>query len=236
MIKGKGFYVALAVCLVSVGAAAFNTYKSVRDFSPTKQDLNSAEGTTGTETSDWEPVEYDAEKEIEQVDTKTEASEVLDDNTAGAIEEKEDKNLEQADANSSSAIISPVSKKVIKGYSKDNPVYSKTLNDWRVHNATDFEAEQGQKVRSMTDGVVKNVENDPLLGKTIVIAHNNETMAYYSGLGDTTFVKPKDKVTAGQEIGSINTVPSESADGYHLHLAIKRQGKWINPLEIIGQD
>ncbi len=108
------------------------------------------------------------------------------------------------------------------------------MNDWRVHEGIDLAAEQGSKVKSITNGKVKEIYNDSLYGTTMVIEHEGSFVAYYSGLGETTLVNANDAVEAGQEIASINDIPCEAADGYHLHLAIKKDGKFINPKEILG--
>jgi murein DD-endopeptidase MepM/ murein hydrolase activator NlpD len=238
MLKGKGFYIALGVCLLSVGAAAFNTYKSVKDFSPQTQELNEEESNADDEKGYLEIAEYNDKEEAEQVDSKTSKMEIIEEKSGNIDGDKIEENAEKTNAapQNAGAIVYPMGKKIIKDYSQDKPVYSKTLNDWRVHNAIDFEAEQGEKVKAITDGVVKSIENDPLLGTKLIISHNGGIVAYYSGLGSTTLVKPKDKIITGQEIGSVNNVPSETADGYHLHFAIKKQGKWVNPSEVIGQD
>ena len=68
-----------------------------------------------------------------------------------------------------------------------------------------------------------------------MIDHNGEFVAYYSGLGNTTMVNANDKVEAGQDIGSINDIPSEKEDGYHLHLAIKKDDSFVDPTDVLGK-
>ena len=73
----------------------------------------------------------------------------------------------------------------------------------------------------------------------LLAAHNKdpfhiehgETGGCYCGL-ETMDVKAGDTVKAGQKIGTVGTTPCESADDPHLHFAVKKSGKWIDPLTI----
>ena len=85
----------------------------------------------------------------------------------------------------------------------------------------------------MNSGTVTDVFDDPAIGMTVVIDHDQGFISYYSGLGNTVMVKKDDKVRAGQDIGSINDIPSEAADGYHLHLGVKKDGIWVDPMSIL---
>ncbi len=216
----KGFYIALGICLVAIGAAAWMTYNSVVNF----MEPNPSE------------IANQAKKDAPSAEDK-QAGNTL----SGIKEEKEEKeetpnkaavtNTEQQD----SLVIYPVSNNVVKGYSNSNPVFSRTLSDWRVHNATDFAAEQGSTVKAMNSGEVADVYNDPTLGMTVAITHDAGYTAYYSGLGDTVSVEKGQRVSAGDDIGCINDVPSEISDGYHLHLAIKSGDDWVDPMSILKE-
>ena len=85
----------------------------------------------------------------------------------------------------------------------------------------------------MNSGIVTDIFNSPALGMTVVIEHDQGFVSYYSGLGDTVMVKKDDRVTAGQDIGSINDIPSEINDGPHLHLEIKKDGTLVDPMSIL---
>ena len=48
-------------------------------------------------------------------------------------------------------------------------------------------------------------------------------------------VKAGDKVSIRQSIGKLDGVPSEMQDNRpHLHFAVRRDGKWLNPMDILG--
>ena len=60
-----------------------------------------------------------------------------------------------------------------------------------------------------------------------------ELEVYYYGV-DEIAVKAGDTVAQGDAIGVLGSVPCESADGDHLHFAVKRAGAWIDPLELLS--
>lgn len=230
--KTKGFYLALGVCLFAIGAAAVTTYDSFVNYG--KKNESSISGQNS------EPVPSQSNKNvnkeihgvtIDEGESFNEFSnltgEESDENNDIAV------NAPKSNEEETSLIVYPCSKEIIKEFSGENPVFSKTMGDWRIHSGVDFKTEQGEKVKSITSGTVKDIYEDPLLGKTIVIEHNNGITAVYSGFGDTTFVNKDDKVDSGQEIGSVNDVPSEMLDGYHLHFATKKDDKFINPIDVL---
>ena len=70
------------------------------------------------------------------------------------------------------SVVYPVGGNVLKEFSGEAPVYSVTLDDWRVHEGVDFAAEKGAVVKAFTGGQVKEIYDDPMLGKTMVISHS----------------------------------------------------------------
>ena len=42
-------------------------------------------------------------------------------------------------------------------------------------------------------------------------------------------------VKAGQKIGSVGVVPMELTEEPHLHLELKKDGKWVDPTEILTE-
>lgn len=224
--KGIHFYIALCICIISVGVAAFATYDSIQCFN--KKEEVVASKTQQNEKASSQNKLNSNDNIVPELDTKNEENK----STSNLNEEPS----EAIPTNSTSAglIVYPTNKNIIKEYSGNNPVFSKTFGDWRTHNGIDLEAEQGSKIKAITNGTVQEIYNDPLLGTTMSIQHEGDFIAYYSGLGETTLVNVGDKVEAGQEIASINDIPCESADGYHLHLSVKKDDKFINPIDILG--
>lgn len=243
--SNKGFYTAFGICLLAIAVAAIMTYSDVYNvFSPSKSEdsstnLDSSDIVVSSEelTSETQAKPYSSEplvSEISSVESEmTKSANAVPENQTES--EEQSKNEEPQINQSNAPNIYPSGKNVIKNYSNGNPVYSVTLNDWRVHDGVDFAAEKGSIVRSITDGNVKEIYNDQALGTTIVIDHG-DFEAYYCGLGDTTLVNPGDNVAMAQDIGSIKSVPCELLEQDHLHLAIKKDNSFIDPITILQLD
>lgn len=260
--SNKSFYIALAVCILAVGAATWSTYSSVMNYmnpKPKSTALTSAADTPAdrvisgisgyknntsssilpqsssqSDASSLSSEDSDSasspESTVETSVTQTQVDEVKETSNDEAIETG---NTPDYNPEYSGALVYPVGKNILKHYSAENPVYSKTFNDWRAHLGIDFAADKGDPVKAMTGGVVKEIYNDDLLGVTVVIEHNGGFVGYYSGLGETIMIKPGEGVGAGDIIGAVKEVPSELLDDSHLHLEIKVGDKLVDPLEFL---
>ncbi len=254
----RGFIVAMTVCLVAIGAASISTYRNIKDYIDPPADITTISSDTEKASDDINvnqnlngildtdsvislpPVvvatDTDSDKIIDHTSSDTAQNHHISLNGGTDTESESDLESESdTDTIISETFLYPVGHDVIKEYSGDSLVYSETMDDWRVHLGTDFYAEKGTKVKPMTNGTVTNVYSDALLGVTVVIDHGNSVSAYYSGLGSTVLVNVGDTVSASDYIGSINVVPSESLDKPHLHLAVRVNEEWVNPMEIIQQ-
>lgn len=118
-------------------------------------------------------------------------------------------------------------------YSRDSEyvlVFKKTLNEWSVHNGVDFLAEEGAAVVAICDGTVTSVRNEYGMGNIVEITHADGLVSSYFSLGDDIEVSEGDKVKKGDKIGSVSTSAAyEYAEGAHLHLEMKKDGKFVNP-------
>ncbi len=134
--------------------------------------------------------------------------------------------------------VSPVVGEVTKHHSVDTPVFSNTLNEWRVHTGIDISADEGAEVFCSADGVVTRVYSDPLLGKTVEITHEGGIVSTYSNLATASItVNEGDEVKSGALLGKVgDTSLSELADEAHLHFGIKVNGVSVNPLDYISED
>lgn len=130
----------------------------------------------------------------------------------------------------------PMNAEILKEYSDGKLVFSKTMNDWRVHNAVDFKAEEGEQVKSTAYGTVVEIFDDSLYGTTVVIDHGNGVTAKYCGINSKTLeVKKGRTVDTGSLIGYLGTVPCEKEDGCHLHFEVIYKNKTVDPLELMGR-
>ncbi len=134
--------------------------------------------------------------------------------------------------------VSPLVGEIVKGHSLEVPVFSNTLNEWRVHTGIDISADEGSDVYASADGTVTKVYSDPFLGKTVEITHTGNIISVYSNLDNNgVVVKVGDKVNSGDKIGLVgDTSLSELADESHLHFAIRVDGVSVNPLDYISED
>ena len=243
--KNVGFYIALSICMVTVAAAAWTTYGSVMDYSELAEESSeqSAEVKVDKDVS-GEKYESQAEasddSDEESIESLAEESEDFDDDSEesdepGAeppqnLQEESEETVETAVDTSRT---SPIEKgKIIKKFSPNNPIQSKTMSDWRTHSGVDISASKGTPVRAITGGTVKMIYKDALLGNVIAVEHTGGFTAYYCGLTDTPVVKTGNIVSTGDTIGYVGTVPGEILDESHLHLEIKSDSDLIDPTTI----
>lgn len=134
--------------------------------------------------------------------------------------------------------VSPVVGEVTKHHSLDTPVFSNTLNEWRVHTGIDISADEGTEVFAAADGVVSKVYSDPLLGRAVEVTHEGGIVSIYANLDSSNIaVKEGDAVASGALIGHVgDTSLSELADEPHLHFAVKVNGVSVNPLDYISEE
>ena len=123
---------------------------------------------------------------------------------------------------------------VIKPCSIRKLAYSRTMNDWRVHNGLDIAAEKGEIVKSAAEGKVTDILHDSLYGTTIVVNQNDGLMVYYRGLNKETAVREGENIAAGATIGTVGEIPCEAADGTHLHIEVMKENKYLDPADIFG--
>ncbi len=136
------------------------------------------------------------------------------------------------------SFVAPLVGAVAKGHSLEMPVFSATLNEWRVHTGIDIEAEADSPVYAGADGTVTNVFYDNYYGKSVEVTHPDGIVSVYSNLdGDTIAVKVGDSVKTGAKLGTIgDTSLTELADEPHLHFSVKVNGKAVNPLDYITEE
>ena len=236
-----GFYAALSVCLIAVCMAVYSTYNTV--VNPTGDKLTTMptqaqqvnKPVTGIretfpEITTEEPTEPPTENEITTLPTivaekepPTTETTTKSSNPALQTMLAADLHLKQPLANA----------QIIREYSQES-VYFKTLNVWKPHLGVDYAGKLGDKVSAMTGGEVTKVTDDKLFGKTVEVSVNN-AVCVYSGLGSVA-VKQGDRLDPGDEIGTVGSVPFEACDEPHIHIAVKINGTYADPLNFIGND
>ena len=134
------------------------------------------------------------------------------------------------------SFICPVKGTMIKSYSADIPVFSLTMEDYRVHTGIDISADAGTQVMAAASGTITKVEFDPLMGQTVEITHDGDYVTTYRNLQTKmeSGIEVGVSVTAGDIIGYVgDTALVEISDSPHLHFEMKKDGKSLDPLSLI---
>ncbi len=151
----------------------------------------------------------------------------------------DDPPAEDVDAPVKLVFTNPVEGYLLKGYDIDMPVYSITMNDYRVHAGIDVYAEPGTPVVAMAEGEVQNVYNDPMMGNCISISHPNGIVSYYMGLSDEVCegIEIGAPVFCGQKLSSVgDSTLIEIGEESHMHFEVKVDNKYTDPLKYVAYD
>lgn len=124
----------------------------------------------------------------------------------------------------------PVKGTVSKKFSPEAPLYSKTLDQYTIHEGIDIDAELSAQVCAAAAGTVTKVYNDDKLGLTIEVTHDGGLISRYSNLSTDKMVGEGDVVEPGQVISGIgDTALFESIDPTHLHFEVWKDGQPVDP-------
>ncbi|MDD3303942.1 MAG: M23 family metallopeptidase [Clostridia bacterium] len=131
------------------------------------------------------------------------------------------------------AFSKPLDGEIIKIYSIDKVIYSKTLELWKIHDGIDIKADEGSVVKSIEKGNIEKIYSDPFYGYTIVIDHGQGYKSCYSNLSEKVLVKAKQTINKGTKIGYIgNTAIGEIKDDSHLHFMLFLNNENVDPTSI----
>ena len=132
----------------------------------------------------------------------------------------------------------PVAGSIIKPHSPDVLLRSITMNDYRAHVGIDISAPIGEAVRCCADGIVKEVWNDPMMGRCVSIAHSGGLVTVMKNLDNTlaSGIEPGRELAAGDVIGAIGeTALIEICEMPHLHIETELDGKAVDPMGYFDQ-
>lgn len=217
--KNANIYTALGICVVALAVA------SVISLVPDK--TKTAEETGFTRVSiKW------SERSVEQTEPETAA---VDIGVTGIEDVRRISEPATENKPFKGKFILPMGNDIIKDFSNGEMVYSRTMKDWRVHNGVDFAGASGNRVDAVADGEITAVYDDSFLGTVVEVDHGNGMTVSYCGLKKGTTLAEGVFVKGGEKIGTLGTVPAESADGDHLHLEIKVDGKTVDPLAALNR-
>lgn len=113
--------------------------------------------------------------------------------------------------------------------------YNPTLNSYYEHKGIDFVADAGTNVLAVEDGTVESIyKEDLLLGTQITIAHANGLKSVYRFVNETATLNVGDRVEKGSVIATVaEATGDEYKDGAHLHFALEKDGKAVDPTQYL---
>ena len=231
LLGGKGFYIALMLCVSVIALSAWMIVNNGRGEDPIEQVSVTTTPDVYYNASGWdtepEPTEVilqeipDVAEIFEPVPTQEPVAEVIAEVTPPALE-----------------VISPVQRSYVwpvigevdADYSMDALLYNETMGDWRTHDGIDIAAAVGEYVRAACAGTVVEVYEDVLYGTTVVMDHGDGLMSYYANLMAEPVVNVGDELLAGDILGGVGeTALCETAQTPHLHFAMSLDDKSIDP-------
>ena len=214
---GAGFYIVLLLCLAAVGVTGYFALFRNKTVQEPTSDIPSQTEVVGEAPEVEEPqVEASAPADVPVEDTVEMPEEPVDD--------------VQVVAEAPHLVVSPLNGDVITAFSNTALLYDPTMDDWRTHEGIDIAAAAGTNVLAACAGTVSSVTDDKMMGTTVVISHTGGYQTVYSNLQAKPAVAKGDTVSAGQIIGAVGTTSlAESAEGPHLHFAVLKSGKPVDP-------
>lgn len=212
MFGGRGYYIALALCLAAVGTIG---YFALRERPVTVKQQEPAP-TLDIQPAPTQPVVKPAPVVIPEPEPQPEINEPAE-------------LLPQ--------VVSPLDGTTVTVFSMTELLYDTTMADWRAHDGIDVQAEEGAAVKTAAGGTVQSVTDDELMGTTVVIDHEGGYSTRYSSLQKDVPVTAGQQVVAGEVIGRVGTTSAaESQMGPHLHFSVSRDGAVIDPRDYVGSE
>ena len=212
MFGGRGYYIALALCLAAVGTIG---YFALRERPVTVKQQEPAP-TLDIQPAPTQPVVKPAPVVIPEPEPQPEINEPAE-------------LLPQ--------VVSPLDGTTVTVFSMTELLYDTTMADWRTHDGIDVQAEEGAAVKTAAGGTVQSVTDDELMGTTVVIDQEGGYSTRYSSLQKDVPVTVGQQVVAGEVIGRVGTTSAaESQMGPHLHFSVSRDGAVIDPRDYVGSE
>ena len=203
---GRGFYIALVLCLAAIGVAGY--------FVLVQQAKVAEEG------KDKPVVRQEEVENVQQAQMPEADPEPVQE----TLEPEE--LLPQ--------VCSPLDGTTVTVFSMTELMYDETMADWRTHDGVDIRAEEGDAVKTAAAGTVKEVRYDDLMGVTVVISHADGYETQYSSLQQEPPVEQGKTVKAGDIIGLVGSTAAAEGDvGPHLHFSVSKDGRVVDPQEYV---
>ncbi len=232
--SGKGFYIALALCLVAIGSAAYIAANGT--FTNLNGNVKGGSSSSAASAESWEGTEQTGQTVSGVPDSRAASSEAASSSSVSSSSASSAVSSKTSVSTAAPTYYTlPVTGTVITAYSPNTPIYDKTMDDWRVSDYVNIAAALGTPVKACASGTVLSVKTDSLLGQEIIIQHSGGLQSIYANLGTTVSVKAGQTVTAGTVIGQVGqTAQGEISLAPHLHFAMMKNGEPVDPLVTVG--
>lgn len=246
-----GFYIILFICVCVV--AVTTVFASKRNLKEEEKNLSQVEDFIIIE----DDLDLESSLNLENIDEKDlshnhmeDLDEELDENEeeikeamaedSEEIEEEEDieddlQYVEEIPPSSvAESMILPVNGQIVLDYTKDNLIYSETLEEWTAHKGIDIQGQEGSQVVAALSGVVQEVYKDELWGTVIIIDHGDGLLTKYANLAEEVLISEGARVNKGEAIGKIGkTALIEIMMEPHIHFEVIQDGVNVDPKEYI---
>ena len=220
-VTGKGFYLAVLLCVMVIGLSAYFMIQSVRSNLSKVAD---------------QPASSTASITVTPAPRATATPRPTLAPTPTPAPTPSPQPTPEATAQPTSAYSWPVSGTVISPFSVEALSYNETMGDWRTHDGIDIASSLGTRVQAIAKGVVSAVYDDDVMGVTVVVDHGNELYSVYANLAETPAVAVGDTVASDTVVGEVGqTAVAESGKQPHLHFAMYEGDAPVNPEDYLGQ-
>lgn len=228
MLKEKGYYILLTLCIVAVGVSgAVFVSSALRQNQEAQETLSIPAKATDPDQDTKTP---------QQTPASTQTSPATPQGgTQSGTQSQSQPQTGSSTAIAESVTVAPVSGTVIGDYAMEALAYNATTQDWRVHNGVDLAAAEGETVMAARDGTVTAVYEDEAYGTTVVIQHDDGYTTHYCNLAEGPAVSAGQAVAAGDAIGVVGrTAVLELGEDSHLHFAVFLDGAPVDPNEFLA--
>ena len=124
--------------------------------------------------------------------------------------------------------IYPVRKNISSNYGWRQDPFS---GEQSFHSGLDLRGNAGTPIKASLDGTVSFVGNSRVYGRYIILSHHNSYQTLYAHLSASS-VKEGERVVQGAKIGEMGSTGLST--GPHLHFGVFKNGKAVNPLDLLN--
>lgn len=242
-VEGKGFYVAVLVCVAAIGISGFYLMNSMGapeepdapvsgtasvTVTPSPSSVLPSPSVSPSQPQTSQPPTLAASPSPSASASPSPAPSA----SASPAPAQSPAAQESAKPSRPAALVYtwPVKGEVLADFSLETLAYDETMLDWRTHSGIDIAAAAGTTVMAAADGTVSLVYDDDLMGTTVIIDHGQGMVSTYANLQAKPAVKEGDTVYTGSVIGAVGTTAiAESGRPGHLHFEMAKEGIAVDP-------